>query len=247
MSGCTGDKESEPSPSPSPADARARLAELAQATANATFDATYSFGERASGKRGTMRWRQGPPRYRLDIEITRTAAFFALPTRYVSCSKKVKGSGWSCFLVARKGEVIPELFDPGIQRLFHDAVADLAANPEDYQVTAIPAPSPTPTVSATSSGTPSASPSPSGLPAEECFHVDRLSSPSPTPGANAREGFETGDYCFAEQGVPTRFDVATGLLILTKIGPKPNLKSFTPPAKVVTLPKLSPSPKPKKK
>jgi hypothetical protein len=216
-----------------PVDARARLSVLAQAAANGTYDAQFSFVQRASGKTGTIRIRQAPPRYRIDIvSKDAKASYFLLTTGVVACSHKPHKD--ACFLAARPGEPVPALFDPGIQRLFRDAVQELAKNPDDYAVTQV---SPTPSVTPT--------PSASGdLPTGECFDVRRLSS-SPPPGGTPP--LEDGTYCFAEQGLPTSIDVASGTMTLTALGPPPNDKAFQPFAKVQQLPALTPTPTPKNK
>ncbi len=228
LAGCTG-KPSVTSPDPGVL-ARNRLSLLAAKAAGNSFDATYRFTERATAATGTIRIRQVPPQYRLDISTTTTASFFALRTGFVSCTRRKNRTDYSCFLVARPGEPVPDLFDPGVQRLFRDAVTGLAEYPRDYAVQAL-SPSPSP----------SASP---GVPAGECFHVERTSTPSPRADGQVPAGFETGDYCFAEEGYPTRYDVATGTLVLVAVGPAPDPTAFQPPAKPATLPDLTPSPTP---
>ncbi len=209
---------------------RGRLAVLAQATANNVYDATYTFVQRPSNAHGIIRIRQAPPQYRIDVVAKDTASYFALTTGVVSCSQK--GAKKTCFLVARPGEEVPPLFDPGVQRLFRDAVSDLAANPNDYQVTAAPPPTPDP----------SATPAPPGdLPVGECFAVTR--SPD-APPASQNGGFEDGTYCFAEQGLATSITVASGTLTLTRTGPPPTAATFRPTAPVRRLPDLTPTPTP---
>ena len=214
---CTDAKEKDPNAALNAA--RARLAVLAQATANGAYDATY-------------RIRQRPPQYRIDITTKDAASFYSLTTGTVSCS--AKGKKKTCFLVARPGEDVPPLFDPGVQRLFRDAVEELSAHPTDYVVTRV-LPSASPPATASPSGTP--------LPVGECYLVNRVAA-SPTPGAGP--GFENGTYCFAEQGVATEIDVLSGSLTLTSIGAPPGDSAFKPIAKVQQLPDLSPTPTPKK-
>ncbi|MDQ1713353.1 MAG: hypothetical protein QOE45_2803 [Frankiaceae bacterium] len=216
--------------------ARARLATLAQATAANSYYAAYTFVQQPSKATGLIRIRQLPPQYRIDVvSKTSSAIFFSLTTGTVSCSQK--GKQRSCFLVARPGEEVPALFDPGVQRLFRDAVEDLAAHPDDYLVVRA---DPTPTA------TPSATPSTASatVPAGECFAVVRASG---APPASERGGFEDGTYCFAEQGVATAISVASGTLTLTTLGAPPPKSAFVPPARVVRLPDLTPTPKPTKK
>lgn len=244
---CTDSKK--PTPPDPQADARGRLAVLAQATADGEYDATYRFVQRPSNATGSIRIRQVPPQYRIDVTSKGTASFFALDTGIVSCAIKPKAT--SCFLVARPGEEVPPLFDPGVQRLFRDAVEELARNPNDYVVTLLeistspsepgtPSVAPTVTPSVTPSGSPSAA---VPLPVGTCFAVERLSSLSPSPGT-AAAGFENGTYCFAEQGVATRIEVESGVLELVALGGQPNSTWFSIPARIQQLPSLSPTPTP---
>lgn len=259
-----------PTPSADPSAelnaARARLAVLAQATANGAYDAEYRFLQRETNTTGTVRIRQSPPRYRIDIVARRGASFFALMSGVVSCS--TKGAKESCFLVAKPGEEVPALFDPGVQRLFRDAVEDLAANPTSYQVVRVDAPPTATPVSPSGSGSatagttltpsppssppgtpttgpaPSSPPPPDGLPVGECFMVARNDT---TPSPDQPAGFEDGTYCFAEQGVATSITVSSGTLTLVKLREAPKAEAFKPPARVQRLPELSPSPTPSKK
>ena len=199
--------------------AQERLAELAHLAATASYDATYSL-RAASGDAGSIRIVVAPPSYRVDVALTGSAPslYFQRAGTAVSCS--TKASRPSCFLVARPGEPVPELFDPGVQRLFSDAVADLAARPERYVVLR------------------AASSAPSQPPGTECFDVRRVDeSPAAAPVTDPT-GFETGQYCFGTDGVLTRLAVSTGTLTLTKRGPAPTAAVFEPPATPVALPPL---------
>jgi hypothetical protein len=251
LSGCTDSKPKRPSPAEEEAAARGRLTVLAQKTADGGYDATYRFVQRPSNASGTIRIRQEPPQYRIDVTSKGTASFFALRTGIVSCTIKLP-RGTSCFLVARPGEEVPALFDPGVQRLFRDAVEELAKHPNDYRVTRTDTPAasptgtaPTGTAPASPTVTPSGSPTPSPepLPVGECFRVERLGTASASPGTTAA-GFEDGTYCFAERGVATRIEVASGVLELVKLGGEPHPNWFRPPATVQSLPDLTPSPTP---
>jgi hypothetical protein len=246
---CTESKKP-PAPTADPeADARARLSVLAQATADGRYDATYRFVQRPSNATGTIRIRQAPPQYRIDVTSKGTASFFALANGVVSCTIKAKGT--SCFLVARPGEEVPPLFDPGVQRLFRDAVEELARHPTEYHVTLVEptpaatdfAPTTPPVTTPPATTAPAASASAAPLPVGTCFVVDRVTTASPSPGTTAA-GFENGTYCFAEQGVATRIEVASGVLELVRLGGAPDRTWFTVPAKVQSLPTLPPSPKP---
>ena len=235
----------DPSPTPSgdpEAAARGRLAVLAQKTADGEYDATYRFVQRPSNATGSIRIRQVPPQYRIDVTSKGTASFLSLTTGVVSCTVKAQGS--TCFLVARPGEEVPALFDPGVQRLFRDAVEELAKNPNGYRVSEFTPPldtsEPTPPVTLTPQS-PGATPTPSPepLPVGVCFSVERLATPSP---GTVAAGFEDGTYCFAERGVATRIEVKSGVLELVALGGAPDATWFAPPARVQQLPALSPTP-----
>lgn len=235
---CTDDKKPARDPDAEIREARSRLATLAQATAAASYDAEYRFLQVPSNTIGTIRIRQVPPQYRIDIVSKDAAVFYALRSGTVSCS--AKGAKRTCYLVAKPGQEVPALFDPGVQRLFRDAVVDLAAHPEDYVVTKVAAP-PTATP-LSSSATPSPLPTPTGVPAGECFAVSRADA-TPDPGEEV--GFESGTYCFAEQGVATSITVKSGSLTLVALRGVPPAGAFKPIAPVQQLP--TPTPTPKKK
>ena len=253
LTACT-EKEKKPDPGAALREARARLAFLAQTTADAKYDAQYRFVQLPSNTAGVIRIRQAPPAYRIDIIRTNGASFFSLPRGAVSCSSK--GTKKTCYRVSGPGQEVPGLFDPGVQRLFRDAVEDLAANPDDYLVTrvdATPTAEPAGTGSATTSATtsPKASPKPvataSGslpIPPAECFRVERTVV---TPNPDEEVGFENGTYCFAEQGVATSIAVDSGTLTLVKLLGPPPAAAFEPPALIRDLPKLTPKPTPSKK
>ena len=126
----------------------------------------------------------------------------------------------TCLLVARPGEPIPPTFDPGVQHLFSDAVRELAKDPSAYTVSAL---ADVPAIAA--------------VPAARCFRVERVGSPQ--AGDAGPGGFETGDYCFAERGLLTSVRVATGDLVLVRVGRAPTSKDFAPPATPAVLPELS--------
>ncbi len=225
-SGCSDDTTKDPTPVASDAlsGAQRRLAELAGLAASASYDVTYALDAR-TGDKGTIRIVAAPPSYRVDVTVGggKPSTFIDRDGTVVSCTSTAGKA--SCFLVARPGEQVPELFDPGVQRLFSDAVADLAANPERYAVQ-------------TSSATP--------LNDAECFDVRRVepsasgsasASPPSLPTADPT-GFETGRYCFGADGVLTRLEVSTGTLTLASRGPTPLPTAFDPPATPIALPDL---------
>jgi len=238
LAGC-GEGSTTPRPGPSGdrlSGAQRELATIAGLAARASYDATYSLAA-ATGESGTLRIVASPPSYRVDVSLGGTPSIFIQHEgTVVSCA--TKASTPSCFLVARPGEPVPELFDPGVQRLFIDAVADVAAHPERYDVAAAAPASPAP------------------IEASACFDVERLdpsasasTSTSTSTSASATAppvdptGFETGQYCFATDGLLTRLAVSTGTLRLTKRGPAPTPALFSPPASPAALPDL-PSPSP---
>ena len=225
LAGCSDDPPAKPDPEPSEALSapQRRLAELAGLAATAAYDVTYALSA-ASGDKGTIRIVAAPPSYRVDVTLGggEPSTFIQRDGTVTSCTRK-SGKA-SCFLVARPGEPVPELFDPGVQRLFSDAVAELAAHPDDYSVEAVAAAAPAD---------------------DECFDVRRSAfassasaSAGPTPTTTNPTGFETGQYCFGSDGVLTRLDVTTGTLTLQSRGTAPTAALFDPPASPIALPDL---------
>lgn len=231
LTACTSDAPSpEPSattvtasPSPTLSQEQQDLARLASKVAANRYDAVYGFEAPATRDVGTLRILASPPNYRVDITNRGTTSMFIVtPARTVSCSITPQNKR-SCFLVARAGEEVPDIFDPGVQHLFSDAVEDLGANPLAYAVTRAP------NVRL-----------PGGLPDGYCFDVRRL---APVAGEDP-VGFETGRYCFAEQGVLTLLAVTTGRITLRRLGAAPAAAQFNPIAPVAALPDLTASPRP---
>ncbi|HVF19569.1 MAG TPA: hypothetical protein VNA14_04935 [Mycobacteriales bacterium] len=222
LTSCRGGDPAPPQvePSDSLSAPQQRLAELAGLAAAASYDVTYALTA-ASGDKGTIRIVAAPPSYRVDVTLGgEPATFIQRDGTVTSCTRKAGRA--SCFLVARPGEPVPDLFDPGVQRLFSDAVAELATHPDDYAVESIPAES--------------APPADQG----ECFDVRRVAASTSASTAPAADptGFETGQYCFGPDGVLTRLDVTTGTLTLESRGAAPTESLFVPPATPVALPDL---------
>ncbi|MCA1824527.1 MAG: hypothetical protein LC640_09755 [Frankia sp.] len=206
--------------------AQQHLVAVAQAAASATYTATYSFAEPATKDTGTIRIAAAPPQYRVDIATAgKTATFIASRRGTYSCaSSRAATKKPTCLLVARPGEPVPDTFDPGIEHLFSDAVIELAGNPTHYSVAEL-----APRVGG------------GAVPFARCFRVNRSGSAQPSP-VNDPAGFETGDYCFADQGVLVSARVATGTLLLIRLGPAPAAREFTPPAPAAVLPSLPAGP-----
>jgi hypothetical protein len=230
LTACTGDPP-DPAPSPSPTASpspalsadQVELARLATKAATARYDATYGFEAPATTAVGLLRIAASPPSYRVDItNHGSTSIFLATPARTVSCSITPAGTR-SCFLVARAGEEVPDLFDPGVQHLFSDAVADLGQNPGAYVVRRA-----------------RNIRLPGGLPDGFCFDVQRA---APILGEDP-VGFESGRYCFAERGVMMLLAVKTGRITLRTLAGPPGPAVFQPVAPVAALPDATPSPTP---
>jgi hypothetical protein len=229
-SACTTSKPAAPGPSaasqPALSRAQVALAALATRAAGAAYDATYRLTTTLSSKPGTIRVITLPPgRIRVDVTTQGVvASSYMTSIGAVSC-KTQKGKKPTCLLVARPGEKVPSAFDPGVQRLFSDAAAELGRDPGTFDVSALPA-----------------RPKSGKLPAATCFHVQRKTTaalPAQDPS-----GFETGDYCFSAGGVPTSLKVNYGTLSLAALGARPTAKLFVPPVKPMQLPALTPPPKP---
>jgi hypothetical protein len=133
VAGCSGDGSPEasepPTSTPAPTasatptptlSAREEAADLV-AQAPRPFDALYrldSAGQRPDAK---VRMRIDRARYRVDVTRGRsTASLFTTRAGLVSC--QVEGRDKACFLVAKRSERPPRLFDPGVQRIFLSAV-----------------------------------------------------------------------------------------------------------------------------
>lgn len=197
-----------------PADAKT-LTALAAKAAAAAYAATYDFS--TAGTKGQLRIYAAPPRYRVDIVIgPQTAQFYRITAGTVSCGLQV-GKPATCALVASPGAKVPDVFDPGVQRLFTEGLDALAKDPAGYAIAALPDASAAP-----------------GVPGGKCFHIERLADlKTVSPGAVTApgKGFETGDYCFdPATGVLTAVQVATGTITLTKAPAKPADADFAPPA-----------------
>ena len=212
-----------PSVAPTPTPEQSDLARLANKVVYNRYDAVYGFEAPATKDRGSLRILASPPNYRVDITNRGTTSIFLVTrTRTVSCSITALNKR-SCFLVARAGEEVPDLFDPGVQHLFSDAVADLGKNPLAYEVTRV-----------------ANVRLPGGLPDGYCFDVERA---EPVTGEDP-VGFESGRYCFAERGVMVLLAVKTGRITLKKLGTAPKPAQFQPIAPVSALPDLTPTPRP---
>ncbi len=226
LAGCSGgDGDPAPTPSPDLTIDQLALAELADRGAKATYDGRYDFVASPGGEKGTIRIVATPPKYRIEIAGPgRTALYFDLAGEKISCS--VKDAKTTCLLVARPGEPAPELFDPGVDRIFRDAVAELAARPGSYGVKRLPD-----------------APAREAIPKASCFQVQRVVPAASASGVlDQAAGFETGNYCFAELGVLTSVTISTGTMTLTALSVTVPAALFTPPATPAALPSLTPSP-----
>jgi hypothetical protein len=133
--GCSGDGASTPTagatgtPTASTTDTPA-LAPRAEAAALVSsrprpFDAVYRLDSKGDRPDATVRVRIDGFGYRVDV--TRggsTASLLTTRTGLVSC--QVDGRDRACFLVAKKDQDPPPLFDPGVQRIFLDVVPVVA-------------------------------------------------------------------------------------------------------------------------
>jgi hypothetical protein len=133
--GCSGDGASTPTPGATgtPAASTSEAAMLSPreeaaalvSTRPRPFDAVYRLDSKGDRPDATVRVRIDGFGYRVDV--TRggtTASLFTTRTGLVSC--QVDGRDRACFLVAKKSQDPPPLFDPGVQRIFLDTVPVVA-------------------------------------------------------------------------------------------------------------------------
>jgi hypothetical protein len=203
-----------PSATPSPS-AVERLSARDQAalllgTPPRPLDATYRLVSRGKRPDATVRVRLARGSYRVDVTRRgRTASLFTAPAGLVSCQTEPRAK--SCFLVAKRGQRPPRLFDPGVQRIFLSTVGVIADPRKGVRIRY--------------AGTWKA---PKPLGSAPCFQVrGKLADP--------------GTYCFLSQGrwsgALARAEFASGSLSLRSIDGRFDPKSaFRPPVRATPLP-----------
>jgi hypothetical protein len=149
--------------------------------------------------------------YRLDssyrVDVTRKGATSILMTTkdgLVSC--QVQASRRTCFLVGAAAKPPPELFDPGLQRLF---TTDLVALSRGEGITVTPA---------------GILPAAGSIGSATCYRVSGAGVADP------------GEYCLTDAGVLRRAQFPSGRLELTALSVAPAASAFAPPVKPTPLP-----------
>lgn len=212
-----------PTPSPSPVVTPAQaLAALAGAATGRGYVATYLTVANRLGKPGrqaTATVSILPPRYRVDILDNGATAVLigGGPLAAVSCGIGPAITTY-CLRVAAPGQPLPQIFDPGVQRVVTDDLAVLAARPDAFTVTArvgLPATTTTPAAS--------------------CFAVKPLAQP-PAPPDKRIARVDTGVWCLSADGLAVRLIFGSGTLTLRKVGAAPALSVFRPPATPQPIP-----------
>ncbi len=149
--------------------------------------------------------------YRLDssyrVDVARKGATSILMTTkdgLVSC--QVQGSRRTCLLVGDAAKPPPDLFDPGLQRLF---TTDLVALARGEGITVTPA---------------GILPATGSIGSATCYRVSGTGVADP------------GEYCLTDDGILRRAQFPSGTLELTAVSGPPAASAFTPPAKPTPLP-----------
>jgi hypothetical protein len=195
-----------PSATETPAPPEEVLAELSAKSVAALFTGTYaldSVDPKQADAKVTI--------YRLDssyrVDVARKGATSILMTTrdgLVSC--QVQGSRRTCLLVGDAAKPPPDLFDPGLQRLF---TTDLAALATGEGITVTPA---------------GVLPATGSIGSATCYRVTGTGVADP------------GEYCLTDAGILRRAQFPSGALELTALSGAPSASAFTPPAKPTPLP-----------
>lgn len=196
-----------PTPSPSgPTGPQADLAALAKVGVTASWTGTFSFTpSNPLTAPSTVRIYKKAADYRIDIASSNaTTLFMTTPQGYVSC--QLGSTSRICLLVGPLNKPIPNVFDPGLQRIITTDMSTLASAPAGVTVEA--------------SGSMASEP---GLPTAQCFQVS---------GGT----LDPGGYCLTDAGVPRLVTYPTGTLALTSLSGAPGGQVFTPPASPTPVP-----------
>ncbi len=169
----------------------ADLARLARLGAGASWTGTFAFTpSNPSTPPSTVRIYKQGGQYRIDIvSASATTLFMTTPKGYVSC--QLGSTSRICLLVGPLDHPIPNVFDPGLQRIITTDLTGLAAAPPEVTVHA--------------SGSMAQEP---GLPTAACFQVS---------GGTV----DPGGYCLSDAGVPRLLTYPTGTLALTSLSGPP--------------------------
>lgn len=228
LAACSGgsDDGADGTPSPAPSSAAPSTSSAASSpgaeAAAAAGRAKAGLGHAAWSARYTLRPTSGAEARvvvalrgtDLKLELTRAGATSVLITTGTGSVSCQVAATTTCLKVAGPGQPVPELFDPGLQRVFTDDLTGLADGRGGPVAAAAP-------VAATGS-----------LPAADCYAVAGDS------------GVDAGTYCLSADGVVRRATFASGTLDLAALGAAPAATVFTPPASPQPLPTSSASASP---
>jgi hypothetical protein len=174
-------------------------------------DATYRLDSRGKRPDAMVRVRLDRRSYRVDVTRRgRTASLFTAPAGLVSCQTAPRQR--SCFVVAKRDQRPPRLFNPGVQRIFQSTVRVIGDPRKGVRIRR--------------AGVWEA---PKNYGPAPCFQVrGKLADP--------------GTYCFLSQGrwagALARAEFGSGNLSLRSIDGKfTGSNAFRPPVKPTPLPK----------
>jgi hypothetical protein len=143
--------------------------------------------------------------YRVDV-VRKGATSILMTTRAGLVSCQVQGSRRTCLLVGDAAKPPPDLFDPGLQRLF---TTDLVALSRGEGITVTPA---------------GILPATGTIGSATCYQV---------AGADLAD---PGEYCLTDEGILRQAQFPSGRLELTALSAAPAASAFTPPIKPTPLP-----------
>ena len=214
LTGCSGSSSggssasdtTSTSPSPSETPPAQQLATLAAKASATDFAGTYAL-DSVDPKRpdGTARIYKKGALYRVDVTLGGSRSLLMLTSAgAVSC--QITASKRSCLRVAKPGQALPKLFDPGLERIFTTTLKAFAADDG--------------TLTVTTNGTLPAS---GRMGVAQCFTV---SGP----------GVDPGEYCLTADGIVRRAQFPSGTITLQSYDLAVLPRFFVPPVRPTPLP-----------
>ena len=213
LTGCSGGSSggsAAPSGSPSPSDsatpAAQTLAALAAKASLTDFAGTYALDSVDPAKPdGTARIYKKGALYRVDVTIGSTRSLL-MTTSAGAVSCQVTRSKTSCLRVAKPGQPLPKLFDPGLQRIFTTTLQAFAQGADALTVAA--------------NGT---LPESGAMAVAQCFTVS---------GGDV----DPGEYCLTDDGIVRRAQFPAGTITLQSYARAVLPVFFKPPVPPTPLP-----------